>query len=573
MHKRWQVRSADPTLSRNLMKHLGLSPLAAQILSNRGIKTMEEGERFIKPSLYHLHSPFLMKDMDRAVERVIKALDNRERVLIYGDYDVDGVSSTAMLMAFLREVGMSPQYYIPHRIREGYGLNIDSIRRFGAEGLSLLITVDCGVSDHREIGEAAKFGIDTIVVDHHEISEELPPAWAVLNPKRRDCPFPFDRLAGVGVAFQLLIALRAKLRERGFWHTGTPPNLRKYLDLVCLGTIADVVPLIDENRILVKFGLAELAGGERQGIKALKALSGLDGRTINTGHVAFQLSPRLNACGRLDHAGKAVELLLTDSTEKATKAASELEELNHRRQGTEDQILGEILREIECHPEVLARSCLFFSSAQWHPGVIGIVASRLVDRFWKPSVLISVDEENLGRGSARSIDGVDLYRILKNCRELLSTFGGHRMAAGFTVSSELIEALRGLLEKVLSQELVDDITAPSLLIDAEVTLEDMDRRLLEDLLVLEPHGMGNPRPLFLSRNVAVCDRRIVGGDSLKLRVRDKRVFETIGFRMADCFSMTSGSIDLVFTPQLNHWMGSQRIELEMKDLIPHKMGS
>jgi single-stranded-DNA-specific exonuclease len=556
-------------ISGHLMKHLGLSPLAAQILANRGIRTPEEGERFVRPSLHDLHSPFLMKDMDRAVDRIITALFNREHVLIYGDYDVDGIASTAILVAFLRELGMTPSYYIPHRTREGYGVDIEAVRHFASEGISLMITTDCGVSNHREISDATRLGIDTIVVDHHEVPEGLPLARAVLNPKRKDCPYPFEGLAGVGVAFQLLIALRAELRKRGFWESGQPPNLRRYLDLVSLGTISDMVPITGQNRILVKFGLEELTEGKRKGIQALKQVSGLNGKAISTGHVAFRLSPRLNACGRLDHASRAVELLLTDSMEEAMKAASELERLNARRQSVEDQILNEILTEVDRNPDLLGRPCLFFSSMNWHPGVIGIVASRLVERFWKPSVLIAVGENEMGRGSARGIDGLDLYATLLQCRELLHHFGGHRMAAGFTVSSERIGALQTLLEENLRQSLGDEIEEPLLTIDAMVRLEDIDRRLLEDLMLFEPHGKGNSRPLFLSRNLAVRDSRIVGNGSLKLRVGDQQVFEAIGFRMADSLSMVSGPIDLVFTPQLNHWMGHERIELEVKDLAPH----
>jgi single-stranded-DNA-specific exonuclease len=570
MHKTWRVRPCNLNLSRSLTKHLAISPLAAQILLNRGINNPEDGKRFINPSLRHLHAPFLMKDMDRAVDRVIRALDNQESVLIYGDYDVDGVTSTALLVAFFRELGMRPRYYIPHRIRENYGLNIDAIKRFRAEGIDLILTADCGVSDHHKIHEARRLGIDTIVIDHHELPDERPSAWAVLNPKRQDCPFPFDRLAAVGVAFQLLIALRAKLRQRGFWQHGSPPNLRKYLDLVSLGTISDMVPLVDENRVLVKFGLEELTAARRKGIKALKEQSGLDGRIINSGHVAFQLSPRLNACGRLDTAVKALELLLTESMDEARKIASDLEYLNHQRQRIEDQILGEILKKIENHPELLERPCLFFSSSDWHPGVIGIVASRLVERFWKPSILIAVNEANIGRGSGRAIEGMDLYRSLGKCRDLLGGFGGHRMAAGFTIASERIAELQNRFEAVLSEDLSDAINAPGLLIDAEIRLADLDRRLIKNLALFEPHGMGNPRPLFVARDVAVCGRRIVGTDSLKLRIKDRQIFEAIGFRMSDRLSLASGEIDVVFTPQLNHWMGLERIELELKDLMPHR---
>jgi single-stranded-DNA-specific exonuclease len=551
------------------MEQLKLSPLAAQILSTREVKTPEEGERFIRPSLSHLHSPFLMKDMDCAVDRLMESVNNNETIMVYGDYDVDGITSTAILVAFLRELGANPRYQIPHRVTEGYGLNIDSVKRFAAEGVNLLITADCGVSNGLEIQEAAELGMDTIVIDHHEIPNDLPPARAILNPKQEGCPFPFDRLSGVGVAFQVLIGLRVRLRERGYWQAGSPPNLRKYLDLVCLGTIADMVPLLDENRILVKFGLEELTSGRRTGIKALKAISGLKGKAITTGHVAFQLSPRLNACGRLDHAGKAVELLLTESDEEANRIASDIDRLNSQRQMMENQTLDEILKEIERCPEILGRSSLLFSSSHWHPGVIGIVASRLVERFGKTAVLIAVNQDNLGRGSARSTDGLDLYRTLIRCRELLVGFGGHRAAAGFTIKSELIEDLRNHVESVISEEVMDETIRPGIAIDAEVTLEEIDRRLVEDLMMFEPHGVGNPRPLFLSKNVAVCDRRIVGADSLKLKVKDKQIFDAIGFRMGDRLPLTSGPIDLVFVPQLNHWMGSEKIQLEVRDLAPH----
>ncbi|NIQ39081.1 MAG: single-stranded-DNA-specific exonuclease RecJ [Proteobacteria bacterium] len=569
MNRTWTLRPPDLEISHRLMKQLNLSPPAAQILSTREVRTPEQGERFISPSLSHLHSPFLMKDMDRAVDRLMEAVINHETIMVYGDYDVDGITSTTILVAFLRELGVNPRYYIPHRVTEGYGLNIESVKRFGAEGVNLLITADCGVSNRLEIQKASELGMDTLVIDHHEIPDDLPPARAILNPKQKDCPFPFDRLSGVGVAFQVLIGLRVRLRERGYWQAGSPPNLKKYLDLVCLGTIADMVPLLDENRILVKFGLEELTSGRRTGIKALKAISGLEKQTIKTGHVAFKLSPRLNACGRLDYAGKAVELLLTESDEEANRIASDIDRLNSQRQIMEDQILDEILRDIERFPEVLRRSSLLFSSSHWHPGVIGIVASRLVERFGKAAFLIAVNQDNLGRGSARSTDGLDLYQTLLRCRELLVGFGGHRAAAGFTIRSEFIEDLRNHLESVISKEVADKTIRPEIAIDVEVTLEEIDRRLIEDLIMFEPHGVGNPRPLFLSKNVAVCDSRIVGADSLKLKVKDKQIFDAIGFRMADRLPLTSGPIDLVFVPQLNQWMGSEKIQLEVKDLAPH----
>ncbi len=568
MNRNWRVRPSNLSLSRNLIEHLDLAPLTAQILANRGIDTPEEGERFIRPSLSHLHAPLSMKDMDRAVDRMVKALENQEKVLIYGDYDVDGITATSILVTFLREIGMNPRYHIPHRIREGYGLNIQAIKNFKAEGIELLITTDCGISNQVEIQEAARLGMDTIVIDHHEVPENPPPAWAILNPKQKACAFPFNRLAGVGVTFQLLIAFRAKLREKGFWSTGETPNLRKYLDLVALGTISDVVPLIDENRVLVRYGLEELSSGSRVGIKAIKELCGLDGKTINSGHVAFQLSPRLNASGRLDEAAVAVELLTTNNLDEARQIASRLKQLNDQRQCLEDQIMSEIVKDIKARPEILASQCLFFSSPRWHPGVIGIVASRLVERFGKPSVLISINE-SLGKGSARSIDGLDLYAALQECHGLLNGFGGHRMAAGFTVGAESIEALRGHFEMTISRQCAEKVLKPGLWIDAEVRLVEINHRLLDDLRLLEPYGMGNPRPLFLSKGVAVCEARTVGADSLKMRVRDEQVFDAIGYRMGDLLPLSSRRIDMVFTPQITQWRGSRRIELEVKDLIPH----
>jgi single-stranded-DNA-specific exonuclease len=569
MTKTWRVRPTTQETPQTLANHLALSPLAAQVLTNRGIETPEDGIHFLKPSLSQLRSPFLMKDMSLAVDRVIRAVEHREEVVIYGDYDVDGITATAILVAFLRELGMTPRYYIPHRVEEGYGLNENAVRRFGSEDVTLIMTADCGISNTREIEEASRLGIDTIVIDHHEVPEVLPRAVAILNPKQKNCSFPFDKFAGVGVAFEFLIALRATLRERGFWQNGHPPNLKEYLDLVSLGTVSDMVPLLDTNRVLVKFGLEELTKGRRQGIRALKSISNLEGRCINTGHVAFQLSPRLNACGRLDRATRAVELLLSRSEGEASGIASELDRLNKRRQRMEERILDEVLQEIDVQPGFRSEPFIFFSSPTWHPGVIGIVASRLVERFGKPSFLIAIDDEEIGKGSARSVDGVDIYAALKGCEGALTRFGGHPMAAGFTVPPGSITELRALLSDLLRQQADEGEKTPVLRIDAEVELTDIDRCLIEDLSLLEPHGMGNPRPLFVSRNVKVNARRVVGADSLKLSVQGGQTFDAIGFGMAGLFSLTSGSIDLVFTPQLNHWKGSERIELEMRDLVPH----
>ncbi|HSR11832.1 MAG TPA: single-stranded-DNA-specific exonuclease RecJ, partial [Thermodesulfobacteriota bacterium] len=447
--KEWRViNDGDPQV---LIRELGLSAIAARVLVHRGVSDPDAARRFLSPSLSDLPDPSVMKDMDRAVARVSRALRSREKIHVFGDYDVDGTTATAVLCLFLRNAGAEVSFSVPDRTREGYGLNAEAVKRIAASGARLLITADCGIASRDEIRWAAGEGLDVVVTDHHEPPEELPPAVAVLNPKRNDCPYPFKGLAGVGVAFHLLIALRARLREEAFFPPGEVPNLREYLDLVALGTIADVVPLTGPNRILAKHGLAELGRSRRPGIAALKALCTLaDAPLIDTEAVHFRLAPRINAAGRMRDAAQAVELFTTGDPARARRIASDLDELNSVRQRTEEAILNEAREMIESGGE--GKKSIVLSSAKWHPGIVGIVASRLVEEYQCPAVLIALGDET-GRGSGRSIAGFSLYEALKSCSRWMERFGGHDQAGGLVIRSENIPFFAAAFESAAAEML------------------------------------------------------------------------------------------------------------------------
>ncbi len=387
--KRWELRPQFQDIQQRLSPELGISPLLSQLLAGRNITTPEEAEMFLSPKLSNLHSPFLMKDMEKAVDRICRAIKKGEQIVLYGDYDVDGVTGTSILFLFLQEVGAQVSFFIPGRVEEGYGLHEQVLERLREQGNRLIITIDCGISDSEQVRFAQQNGMDVIITDHHEVPDQLPPAYAAINPKRTDCTFPFKGLAGVGVSFNLLMALRKSLRDQGFFNGTSVPNLRKYLDLVALGTIADMVPLIDENRILVKYGLHELTHGDRIGIKALKEVCGLSESTITSYLVAFRLAPRINAPGRLTQATRSVELLTTEDLKEAQDLALSLEQENTQRQQLESRIVREACKIIEATPEWKERQSIVLAGSNWHPGVMGICASRLLDKYYKPTILIA----------------------------------------------------------------------------------------------------------------------------------------------------------------------------------------
>ena len=561
LHKRWQVRD---TSAAELFAAPGISPLIIRLLSSRGIAGPESADRFLAPALAHLHDPFLLLGMERAVARLVDAISTNERICIYGDYDVDGVTSVTLLMEFLGALGADVHYYIPRRLDDGYGLSCDGSERIAADGTKVIITVDCGITAVAGARLCADLGVDLIITDHHMPGETLPPAFSVINPLQPGCAFPFKQLAGVGVAFNLAAALRRRLRSCGYFARMAEPNLRVLLDLVALGTIADVVPLVDENRIFAAYGLRELTTGERIGVRALKEVAGVDG-PVGCGAVGFRLAPRLNAAGRLEDAAPGVELLLTRERSRARALAAELDAGNAERQALEQEILRDALTMVRGKPELADRKSIVLASEAWHPGVIGIVASRLVDLFHRPTILIALKEGN-GRGSGRSIPAFHLHEALHACSEHLLRFGGHRHAAGLAIEESTLEAFVESFDAIADGLLSPEDLTPVLTIDAELFAEELDMDLAATLDRLAPFGMGNPEPVFVLRAARVTDRRILKERHLKLQLEaGGRRFDAIGFNMAQ-HAEDAPRIDVAFTLQVNEWNGRRSLQLRLRDL-------
>lgn len=540
----------------------------SKILISRNIVNLSDAKKYLFPSLNDLHNPFLMKDMDKAVHRVIQAIQRKEKIVVFGDYDADGITSIAVMLRFFRGLLPETDFYIPDRIGEGYGLNRGAIDLLKRQSVDLIITVDCGVSDVECVAYASTLGIDTIILDHHEVPEIIPHAVAVINPHRPDCPFPFKNLAGVGIAFNFLISLRGKLRQEGFWNNRTYPNLREYLDLVALGTIGDISPLVDENRIFTKIGLDLITEDKRVGLKALKEICGIDTQVVDTNKASFCLIPRINAAGRVGSPSEAVKLLLTDDLAEARDLARVLDGYNRKRQTIEKTILQEILEEIAKTVDPHLKSSLVFASANWHPGVIGIVAARLVDRFYRPAILISI-RNGIGKGSGRSIADVNIYQGLKKCDSLLLSYGGHQYAAGISIREEDIEEFKQLLEGVISKDILPVNMISQTTIDAQCHLHDVNQDLLTQIAMIAPFGSRNPEPVLCVRNVNVTASNIVGNNHLRLRLNGDGVScNGIWFSKGHFIKqLTSGTTsDIAFTPQFNYWNGVNEIQLKMKDM-------
>ncbi len=572
MNRRWEVFDCPGQLKEELSKELDIPPLIAHLLINRGITNPQDGKKFLSPGLHQLYNPFLMKDMGKGVERIISALQKKEHISIYGDYDADGITACALLIDFLRSLGIRSSYYIPHRLTEGYGLNPEALKKIAAQGTKLLICVDCGISNHEEIQLASHLGMDTIVVDHHQVPPLPSPAYAILDPLQPECPFPFKGLAGVGVAFHLVVALRSRLRDSAFWVDGAEPNLLRYLDLVALGTIADVVPLVDINRVLVTYGLRQLVESLRPGIIALKEVSGIGKEEISTGHVAFRLAPRLNAGGRMANGRMGVELLLADEYGKARSIAAELDLANRERQDIEERIYREAKEVIE-RDGFGKRKSLVLNSDNWHVGVIGIVASRLAEEFYRPAILISL-EGDAGKGSARSIVGFHLYEALQECEGHLLTFGGHKYAAGLKISRNKIEAFRDVFEEAVKRKLEGAASTPTIFIDAEVDLDEITPEFLSYLSFFPPYGQANPRPIFSTKEkLPIRDIRILAKDTLKFTLSEKqRTYEVIGFGMGALAPQLPDAVRIAFHPKMNDWQGVQRLQLELRAVETDREG-
>jgi len=564
--RRWRLRPCPDGVDVLLSREVGVSPLLGRLLATRGVVTPAAAVAFLEARLSNdLRSPMLFRQMPAAADRVVAALDRRERIGIYGDYDVDGVSGTAVLVRFLRSLGHEPVAYIPQRLRDGYGVKEAGVRHLAAAGVTLMVTVDCGGVSHDEIGLARTLGIDTIVCDHHQVSGTPLPALAVLNPIEADAGFPFKGLCGAGVAFYLALGVRMRLRERG---VAPLPDLRRYLDLVTLGTLADIVPLVEENRVLVKHGLRELQHTDQPGLVALKAVSGVE--EVTTGAVGFRLAPRLNAGGRLADAARSLELLTTADATRAAELAAELDAENRTRQGIEKDILDEAIRRVEADPDQPTRRSITLAAGDWHPGVIGIVASRLVERYYRPTLLIAIDPTTgIGRGSGRSIDGLNLHAALRTCADLLDQFGGHYMAAGLAIRGDRIDELGTRFDAAVRAATTAEDFTPVRLVDAEMDLSQVGRSLIEELARLEPYGPGNPEPVFLARGVDVVQRRLVGENQRHLRLtlrQNGHTIPAIAFGMADSAAAQAERVDILFSPQLNEWNGTTTTQLRIRDL-------
>jgi single-stranded-DNA-specific exonuclease len=564
---RWYLREGNKDIEDLLIREVGVSPIISRILMSRDILDPDEVRKYLSPSLNDLHNPFLMQDMKKAVARLIRAIYQQEKVVVYGDYDADGITSVVVLLHFLRKIHPGVTCYIPDRIKEGYGLNHSAVERLKGEGISLIVTVDCGISDHEAVAYARQLGMDTVILDHHELSDTLPDAVACVNPHRADCRFPFKHLAAVGIVFNFLIALRGALRQDGFWKNDFYPNLREYLDLVALGTIGDIAPLLDENRIFVKIGLDLMTEEKRIAIRALKEVSGIAHQMIDSGKASFCLIPRINAAGRIASAMVAVDLLLTDNPSVANALARELDGHNRKRQAMEKIIFSEILERVECQFKSGSVSPLVYASPNWHPGVIGIVASRMVDRFGRPAILISL-KDGVGKGSGRSAGDFNIYQGLKRCESLLLSYGGHRYAAGISIREEDIAEFSILLGKIVAENSSGDDFMTCTAIDAQCSLNDINHELLIQLERLAPFGSRNPEPLLCVRKVSVTSPSIVGNNHLKMRVISDGVSRnSIWFSNGQFLpELSAATLDIVFTPQINYWNGSSDIQLKMKDM-------
>lgn len=548
---------------RELEKGLDVPTIIAQILLNRRIDSFEKARKFLQPSLHDLYDPFLMADMDRATDRLARAIREGEPIMIYGDYDVDGVSGVALLVRMLSRIGGNVSFYIPHRLSEGYGLSAAAIQEAQKQGVRLILSVDCGITAMEEVDLASTLGMDVLITDHHQPKYELPRACAILDAKREDCPYPFKELAGAGVAFKLVQALLERLKL-------DPTPLYDHLDLVALGSAADIVPIVDENRVLVKLGLERMAHTENVGLAALLKSVHLNDRPLGTGQIVFIIGPRINAVGRMGSALKAVRLLTTENEQQAKNIAQILEADNRRRKDIDEETFAQALNLAEQSVDPDRDSAIVLAAEGWHQGVIGIVASRIVEKFHLPTILISLDGP-MGKGSGRSIPGFDLYRVLQECQEWLEAFGGHRYAAGLTIRRDRIDPFREAFRRTAQERLTEEMRIPQLRVDGEITLGQINPRLLRLLEYFAPFGPQNMKPVLVSRCLEVVGSpAVVGSNHLKFRVRqDGRIFDCIGFGLGDLlYRVTPGeaNLDAAYVIEENEWMGQRRIQLRVKGL-------
>lgn len=557
MNRKWEICKNNKEQIEKLVKESNLSSLLASILINRNITTLQEVELFLNPTRNDFHDPFLMPDMDKAVERILKAIKNQEKVIIYGDYDVDGITSITVLKKFLAERGLNVGEYTPNRLDEGYGLNKKAIKTIQEQGYTLMITVDCGISGNEEIAYSMELGMEIIVTDHHEPGEEIPNCIAVVDAKRKDNKYPFNQLAGVGVVFKLIQAISIKLGLDA-------KEYLKYLDIVCVGTISDIVPLVDENRVIAKLGLKLIPMTKSVGLRTLIKSTGY--QNIDSNSISFGIAPRINACGRMGAQEEAVKLFLTNEQEEANKITEVLNKYNLERQQTEKTIFEQAIEQIEKTEK--DKPCIVLGQEGWHHGVIGIVSSKVTDLYFKPSILICFEGEE-GKGSGRSIPGFDLHEALMNCSTHIEKFGGHSMAVGINVKRKNFEKFKKDFQEYAQSHGISDII-PVIKIDEETSLKEINLQTVKDLSLLEPYGEANKEPLFMIKNLKILAIRTLSeGKHLKLKLgQDSYIIDAIGFGIGELAEnyLIGDKLDVIGRLEINKFNETEQVQLVIKDI-------
>ncbi len=557
MNKKWECYQTDEEKVKKMAKEYNISPLIATILVNKNLEEKKDIDKFLNPTRNDFYDPYLMPDMEIAINRIIEAIEKREKIIIYGDYDVDGITSITVLKKFLLERGAIVDDYIPNRLDEGYGLNKKAIKKIVEEKYTLMITVDCGISGIDEVEYANSLGLETIITDHHEQAEKLPRALAVVDAKRKDNKYPFNQLAGVGVVFKLIqgIGIKLNLEEKEYL---------KFLDLVCVGTISDIVPLVDENRVIAKLGLKLVKVTKNIGLKTL--LNSIGYKNIDSTCVSFGLAPRINACGRMGHQEEALKLFLTEDPNEAGRIANKLNEYNRERQEKEKKIFTEALEMIKNDKN--DKPCIILAGENWHHGVIGIVASKVTEMYFKPSILICLEDDE-GKGSGRSIPGFDLHEALSKCDKYIKKFGGHSMAIGITIKKDEFSKFKEQFEEYASSCNIDKIV-PVIHIDEEVSLRNINKEVVKELSLLEPFGEGNKMPLFLYKNLKIHSIRALSeGKHLKLTLKDDNyMIDAIGFNMGELANeyLIGNKVDIVGTLEINNFNNNDNIQINLKDI-------
>ena len=559
MNKKWEIYQTNEEKVEELQEKYKLNRLLSTLLTNRGITKEAEITKFLNPKRSDFYDPFGMPDMEKAVERILKAIKDKEQIIIYGDYDVDGITSVTVLKSFLEERGIQVNVYIPNRLNEGYGLNKTAMEEIAKQGNKLMITVDCGITAVDEVEYAKTFDIETIITDHHEPAEELPKAIAVVDAKRKDNKYECRNLAGVGVVFKLIQALSIKLEL-------DPKEYLKYLDIVCVGTISDIVPLTDENRVIVKLGLKLVEQTKNLGLKEILQSCGYS--KINSTTISFGVAPRINACGRMGHQEEALNLLLSKEENEVKELTQKINEYNKTRQEIEKNIYNEAVEQIE-KEGLDTKNTIVVSGKGWHHGVIGIVSSKITELYFKPSILLC-EEDGECKGSGRSIPGFDLHEALMECNDTIDKFGGHAMAVGININKEKVEEFKEEFEKIAKEKEVYKII-PILNLDAEIKLDDVNKEMVDSLKELEPFGEANKMPIFAFRNLKIDSiRSLSEGKHLRLSVKDnKNIINAIGFNMgalADTYRI-GDRVDIAGNLEINSFNGVDSIQINIKDIM------